>query len=160
MTIIKREWAMPNKWTFKIKPIKELLIKYNVGQGWIDPFCGYNSPAEYKNDLNPNNKFAQYNLEALTQVARSYNNIGLKFKSKENPTGGFPKGKKKISELLKKNQHCISFGWNTCGLGKKNNMEIVEILIVCHGGNRNDTLVVVEKKIIMEDLFNNGKKSR
>ena len=39
-------------------------------------------------------------------------------------------------------------------------MEIVEILIVCHGGNRNDTLVVVEKKIIMEDLFNNGKKSR
>ena len=160
MTIIKREWAMPNKWTFKIKPIKELLIKYNVGQGWIDPFCGYNSPAEYKNDLNPNNKFAQYNLEALTQVARSYNNIGLKFKSKENPTGGFPKFKKKISELLKKNQHCISFGWNTCGLGKKNNMEIVEILIVCHGGNRNDTLVVVEKKIIMEDLFNNGKKSR
>ncbi len=181
MTIIKREWAMPNKWTFKIKPIKELLIKYNVGQGWIDPFCEYNSPAEYKNDLNPNNKFAQYNLEALeflnlkkwningalfdppyslTQVARSYNNIGLKFKSKENPTGGFPKVKKKISELLKKNQHCISFGWNTCGLGKKNNMEIVEILIVCHGGNRNDTLVVVEKKIIMEDLFNNGKKSR
>lgn len=25
---IKRIWAMPNKWTFNIQPIKELLDKY------------------------------------------------------------------------------------------------------------------------------------
>lgn len=166
--IIKRVWSMPSRWTFEIKPIKELLERYNVGLGWIDPFCGQSSPAEYRNDLNPKNAHAQYHMEALdflllkkwdisgavfdppyslTQVSRSYNDIGLRFKSKENPTGGFPKVKKRLSTLLKPRQFCISFGWNTCGLGKKNGMEIVEILVVCHGGNRNDTLVTIERKL-------------
>lgn len=165
---ITRKWAMPSKWTFEIKPIKELLDKYNVGAGWIDPFCGITSPAEFRNDLNPQNNHAQYHLEALdflmlknwnidgalfdppyslTQVSRSYNDIGLNFKAKENPTGGFPKVRARLAELLKPEQYCISFGWNTAGLGKKNNMEIVEILIVSHGGNRNDTLVTVERKL-------------
>jgi len=76
---ISRIWSMPNKWTFKIKPIKELLRKYNVGQGWIDPFCGFNSPAEYKNDLNPNNKFAQYNLEALEFLNLKKWHISIKY---------------------------------------------------------------------------------
>lgn len=159
---------MASKWTFQVKPIKELLLRYNVGNGWIDPFCGLNSPAEFRNDLNPINNHAQFHLEAydflmlkdwkidgalfdppysLTQVAKSYNDIGLKFKGKENPTGGFPKVKERLAEILQPGQHCISFGWNTGGLGKKNNMEIVEILIVAHGGNRNDTLVTVEKKM-------------
>ena len=159
---------MPSKWTFEIKPIKELLNKYNFGQGWIDPFCGEKSWAEFKNDLNPNNKNADYHLEAIdflnlkdwqikgavfdppysiTQVSLAYNNIGLKFKGKENPTGGFPKVRTRLSQLLSSGQINISFGWNTVGLGKKNSMEIIEILIVSHGGNRNDTLVTVERKL-------------
>lgn len=159
---------MPSKWTFTIKPITKLLEEYDVGVGWIDPFCGQNSPAEFRNDLNPDNNHAQYHLEAieflnlknwpisgalfdppysLTQVSRSYNDIGLKFKAKENPTGGFPKVRARLAELLKPGQHSISFGWNTCGLGKKNGMEIIEILVVCHGGNRNDTLCTVERKL-------------
>ena len=159
---------MPSKWTFEVKPIRELLERYGVGLGWIDPFCGQTSKAEYRNDLNPDNNHAQYHMEALdflllkdwgitgavfdppyslTQVSRSYNDIGLKFKAKENPTGGFPKVKSRLASLLKSGQFCISFGWNTGGLGKKNGMEIVEILVVCHGGNHNDTLVTVEKKL-------------
>jgi hypothetical protein len=43
---------MPDKWTFRIKPIKELLAKYvGDGKGWIDPFSGQNSLAEFTNDL-------------------------------------------------------------------------------------------------------------
>lgn len=166
--IINRIWAMPNKWTFQIKPIAELLNRYNVGKGWIDPFCGESKLAEFRNDLDNNNNKAIYHMEALdflnlkewdirgaifdppysiTQVARSYNNIGLKFKSNENPTGGFPKVRNRISELLKTGDYCISLGWNSCGLGKKNGMKIMEILLVCHGGNRNDTIVTVEKKL-------------
>jgi hypothetical protein len=42
---IERKWAMPNKWTFTIKPIAELL-KEEVTEGmWCDPFAGKNSPA-------------------------------------------------------------------------------------------------------------------
>lgn len=51
--IINRVWAMPNMWTFKIKPIQEIIKRY-VGEGkdWIDPFGGMYSPAEWSNDLN------------------------------------------------------------------------------------------------------------
>ncbi len=159
---------MPSKWTFEVKPIRELLERYEVGAGWIDPFCGRTSPAEIRNDLDSNNAHANYHMEALdflnaqaweingalfdppyslTQVARSYNNIGLTFNSSENPTGGYPKVRQRLAELLPKGGHCISFGWNTNGLGKKNDMQIIEILIVAHGSNRNDTLVTVERKI-------------
>ena len=114
---LTRVWCMPSKWTFHVKPIKDLLKRYDVGLGWIDPFCGELSPAEYRNDLNPNNSHAHHHLEALeflllkhweiagaifdppyslTQVSRSYNDIGLKFKAKENPTGGFPKVRQRI----------------------------------------------------------------
>ena len=161
---------MPSKWTFQVKPIKEMLEKYKVGCGWIDPFCGFLSPAEYRNDLNPDNTHAKYHYDALDflllknweingaifdppysmeQISRSYKSVGINnWQSKyKNTNGAFPAVKKRIAELLKPEQVCISFGWNTGGLGKKNNMEIVEILIVAHGGNRNDTLVTVERKV-------------
>jgi hypothetical protein len=62
--LFKRMWAMPNKNTFAIKPIKKLLNRYvRNGKNWIDPFCGLNSPAEITNDLNPKIK-ADYHLDA------------------------------------------------------------------------------------------------
>lgn len=54
--LFSRVWAMPSSWTFTIHPIKTLLEKYvGDGQGWIDPFAGKNSPAQYTNDHNPAN---------------------------------------------------------------------------------------------------------
>jgi len=41
--IIERVWAMPNKWTFTILPIKKLLKEEVYGDS-VDPFCGENSP--------------------------------------------------------------------------------------------------------------------
>jgi len=60
-----RQWAMPNKHTFLIKPIGNLIRRYvGNGLGWIDAFAGENSPAETKNDLNPE-KPTEYHLDAL-----------------------------------------------------------------------------------------------
>ena len=42
--LIERVWAMPDKWTFTIKPIRELLEEEMSGDMWVDPFAGYNSP--------------------------------------------------------------------------------------------------------------------
>src|SRR3990167_1156513 len=51
---IERVWAMPNKWTFTIKPIRELLAQ-EIGstKNWIDPFAGENGAlyADYTNDI-------------------------------------------------------------------------------------------------------------
>ncbi len=60
---IERKWAMPNKWTFTIKPIKELL-KEEVSGEYADPFCGLNSPARITNDINPD-VLADYHMDAL-----------------------------------------------------------------------------------------------
>ena len=50
---ITRIWAMPNRWTFCIQPIRELLARYvHSEQIWIDPCCGKYSPATVRNDLN------------------------------------------------------------------------------------------------------------
>ena len=62
---MSRVWAMPNKWTFQIKPIRQLLRRYvGDGKGWIDPFAGFNSPAETTNDLNPTTP-TNYHLDAI-----------------------------------------------------------------------------------------------
>ena len=53
--IIERKWAMPNKNTFNIKPIKELIHKYkDCTPGLsIDPFANTNRIAKACNDLDP-----------------------------------------------------------------------------------------------------------
>lgn len=60
---IERVWAMPNKWTFNIKPIDKLL-KEEMGKAykakpednaehWIDPFAGKSDLVWDSNDINP-----------------------------------------------------------------------------------------------------------
>lgn len=164
--MIKRVWSMPTKYTFGMKCIRELLNKYAVGDQWADPFAGQSRIAEYRNDLDPRNSQPSQ-IEAvdflrtlpsglngvlfdppysLTQVSRSYNDMGLQFKGSENPTGGFPRVRDEIARIVRRGGHAISFGWNTVGMGKGRGFDIVEIVIVSHGGNRNDTLVTVEIK--------------
>ena len=60
---------------------------------------------------------------------------------------GWSKSRKHISDLLIGGGICISFGWNTVGIGKKKGFEIIEILLVSHGIGHNDTIVTVERKI-------------
>ena len=52
--IITRTWAMPNRSTFSIKPIGELIERYINGGMWIDPFAGgspFNARCIATNDL-------------------------------------------------------------------------------------------------------------
>jgi hypothetical protein len=169
---ITRVWAMPNKWTFEIKAIRELLCQYaGDGKKWVDPFAGRSDFAGFRNDLNPKNnqpfqvEASAYlesllNLEGLIegvifdppysmeQIKRSYEDIGKKWDQRgtQNLNGSFPRSKDLIARLVRPGGHVISFGWNTVGMGIKRGFDIVEILIVCHGGHRNDTLCTVEKK--------------
>jgi len=63
--LIERAWAMPNKNTFSIKPIKQLLIEEvdNKSNLWIDPFAN-NKWGNITNDLNPEYD-TDYHLDAL-----------------------------------------------------------------------------------------------
>jgi hypothetical protein len=172
--IINRTWAMPNSLTFKIKPIKELLYKYikndlfNKTENWIDCFANNSKIANVTNDLNPEFK-TDYHLDALDflklfsdnsingvlydppyssrQISVSYKGVGknVTFETMRSTWRSFQLDE--IKRILKINGICISFGWNTNGVGKTRGFEIIEILIVAHGGSKNDTLVTVERKI-------------
>jgi len=167
--IINRVWAMPNKWTFIIKPIVELLARYvGNGKGWIDPFAGMYSPAEYTNDLNPE-RDTLYHSDALeflaglsgeyngvlldppysiSQVKECYDGIGFDLlETKPTSMKYWAKIKDNMARLIKPNGLAICFGWSSMGLGKNRGFDLIEILLVAHGGSKNDTIVTVERKI-------------
>jgi hypothetical protein len=171
---ITRAWAMPNKHTFKIAPIAELLDRYVLNQGanWMDPFCGHSLRAQFRNDLDPKNAFATTHLEATEylrkckgnkelqldgclfdppyspgQIARVYKSVGLAVAMKDTQNAAlYSECRDLIAPLIKPGGYVISFGWNSTGMGKKHGFEKVEMLIVNHGGAHNDTIVLVESK--------------
>lgn len=164
-----RMWAMPNHETFKIRPIASLLARY-VGHGkrWADPFAGNNSPAQYTNDHNPATS-AKSHMEAVDfaklfsrgkldgvlfdppysfrQVSEHYKVIGKKATREDTSMLFYEKVKSAFCEKVRSGGYAISFGWNSNGFGKRRGFEVVEILVVAHGGSKNDTIVTVEKKV-------------
>lgn len=162
---MKRTWAIPSKATFTIQPIKELLGKYvNGGNGWIDPFAGANSPAEFTNDLNPDMP-TKWHLKAedfvkeldgpfegaiidrpysYRQISEHYKIFGLKATELDTSYNFIARVINHLANKIRTGGYAISFGWNSNGFGKGRGFEIVEILLVAHGGHHNDTIVTVE----------------
>lgn len=165
---------MPNKNTFTIKPIKELIERYirelkeeNPNSIIIDPFANQSKLADITNDLD-NRYDTDYHMDALDflkifddksidmvlydppfsprQVAECYKNLGKTVNMETTQSSYWSKHKKEISRIIKKNGIVITCGWNSGGIGKTNGFEIIEILLVPHGGWHNDTIVTVDKK--------------
>ena len=161
---INRVWAMPNKWTFTIKPIRELLSRYVLQSDfWVDPFAGYNSPAFTTNDLD-NKSPAIFHLDALCFLTGLNSNFysGALHDPPYSITQARMYGKKEyasmrywaeckneMARIIKPGGKAICFGWNSMGLGKNRGFEMIEILLVAHGGSKNDTIVTIEKKILL-----------
>lgn len=166
---IERTWAMPNKNTFDIKPIKKLIQEeLDKDKLWIDPFANRNKFAKITNDLNPGYS-TDYHLDALDflkmfndssvdgilydppysprQVSECYKNFGLEVTMKTTQASFWANHKKEIARILKKGGKVITFGWNSGGIGKTYGFKIERILLVPHGGWHNDTICVVEEKI-------------
>lgn len=159
--IIERKWAMPNKWTFTIKPIAELL-KEEVTKGWwADPFCGLHSPATQTNDINPD-VLADYHMDALSYLRGMESGCadGCLYDPPYSITQARMYGKKEfssmkywgdckteIARIIKKGGKVVCFGWNSMGIGKNRGFEMTRILLVPHGGSKNDTIITVETKL-------------
>ena len=158
---------MPNKNTFSIKPIADLL-KEEVTDGiWIDPFANSSKIATITNDLNPEYD-TDYHMDALDflkmfddnsidgvlydppysprQVSESYKGVGMKVAMETTQASFWSKHKNEIARILKVGGKAICFGWNSQGIGKTRGFELTRILLVAHGGNHNDTIVTVERK--------------
>jgi len=172
---IARTFSMPNHETFTVPPIKELLDLEieDDGKNWLDPFARNSQRAEKRNDINPATK-AEYHLDAVDflkmfpdgsadgclydppysprQVKECYDGIGIKYTYEESTNQKVKEAKNEIARVVKPGGKVISFGWNSNGMGAKRGFVKVRILLVSHGGLHNDTICVVEQKVV-ENTF-------
>jgi hypothetical protein len=138
-----------------------------INKIWIDPFAGLSSPASITNDLNPEMK-ASYHLDAKDflkkfenryadgilfdppysshQVKEVYDNIGIPLTQHDTTCLFWTSVKDEISRIVKVGGVVISCGWNSNGMGKSRGFDMMEVLLVHHGGLHNDTIVTVEQR--------------
>jgi len=167
---MRRQWAMPNSETFKVKPIKEFVMKYlAASECSVDPFARNTNLATFTNDLNTDTT-ADYHLEceeflsvlieknveadllimdppySPRQVKECYNGIGRRM-LQEDAWGGRVRSRRRqlINKLVKNGGIVLSFGWDTNGMGG-DEWKIEEILLVAHGSDHNDTICMAERR--------------
>ena len=161
---------MPDSETFKIKPINDLINSHITDGLWVDPFS-FNSVFGDRcitNDLNPLAD-TDHHLEAIDflslfgessvdgalfdppysprQISECYKKIGREVHAQDTQSGFYGDRKKALSRVIRKGGKVLSFGWNSGGIGKSNGFQIVEILMVPHGGSHYDTICTVEIKV-------------
>lgn len=164
---IERIWAMPNKYTFTIKPIKSLILEEMNGGLWIDPFAGYYSPGHVRNDLDPEAP-VEYHFDALeflrqqkdnsfeggfydppysiSQATECYKGFGKRYLNEKPSSMSYWRScKDELARIIKIKIICC--GWSSMGLGKNRGFEMTRILLVPHGGSKNDTIITVERKL-------------
>jgi len=153
----------------KYKPVSGVVLDPFANEASISKYFNDNQFLKYfSNDLDTQYE-TDYNLEAQDfiglyddncvdlvlydppysgrQVSECYKKIGRSVNMEDTNSGYWTKFKKEISRVIKPNGIVISFGWNSNGIGKKYGFEIIEILLIAHGGGHYDTICVVEKKI-------------
>ena len=162
-TLITRTWAMPSPTTFSIRPISELLDRWLAGcEVIIDPFSGDSLRGTLRNDLRDGVEatawLASLHCQADAvlfdppysprQISEAYKRVGLAVGIRETQNARLYKDAKDgLDRLLKPGGIAICCGWNSAGFGKTRGYEMLEILLVAHGGAHNDTIVTVERKV-------------
>ncbi len=165
--VFRREWAMPSADTFDVPCIAGFVQKYLLkSKVSVDPFARNKRWATYTNDLNPDtaaiehldaedflHKYAYINPDLVIfdppyspgQIAEVYSKVG----EKRDGGGGrnaelYARVRGTIREIASQDAIVLSFGWNSAGMGK--GFEILEIMLVCHGGAHNDTICMAERR--------------
>ena len=167
---MSRVWAMPNADTFSIEPIHNFVWKYlHQAKVSIDPFARNKRWATYTNDINPATD-AEYHLDAEEflrsladenvradlvlfdppysprQISECYQSMGRVGSTAETQNAAlYARVRAAIKPVLADDAMVLSFGWNSCGMGQRFQME--ELMLVAHGGAHNDTICIAERRI-------------
>ena len=165
---ITRVWAMPNADTFSIPDIGAFVQRHIMGlECVVDPFARNKRLARWTNDINPATQ-AEYHMEARDflrmlvdkgvkadavifdppysprQVSECYAAAGLTPTMKDTQTAKMKKEcRDLIRQIVKRGGKVLTFGWNTVGMGPDWITE--ELMLVCHGGDHNDTICLAER---------------
>ena len=174
---------MPNKHTFSIPPVRELVTKYAKGK-IADPFANASKIGNVTNDIDMQYD-TDFHMDATDflkmlesnavdtvlydppysprQVSECYKAHGKTVNMQTTQASYWSMQKKEIARICKPGGIVITCAWNSGGIGNKYGFDIVEILLVSHGGWHNDTIVTVERKRLSQKgcrsfLFSDGEK--
>jgi len=142
---------MPTHRTFSMLPVKKLIDEEQLLGLRIEPF-----PFQSKTDVfyylklykDSSVDFALIDPPySKRQVSEHYKSLGIQVTGWHTSSGWVAKVKDEVARVMKPGSKVITFGWNTVGLGMSRGFEITRILLVCHGGDHNDTICTVETKL-------------
>lgn len=154
---------MPSPHTFEIAPIASLLDRrLHTCRVVVDPFAGRSRRGTLRNDLKDGGREALSWLRRLEresadallfdppysprQIVEVYKRVGLDVTMRTTQSSFFSRRKDEATEVIKKGGIVICCGWNSGGFGKSRGFQLLEVLLVAHGGAHNDTIVTVERK--------------
>lgn len=172
MTIaFSRCFAMPNAATFSVKPIGEFVQRYLAGaKVSVDPFARDRDWATYTNDINPSTSAQRHqDAEAFLadlaaekvnadlvlfdppysprQVMEHYQAAGLRVTQEDTQSGRlFKRVRNAIDRIVAPGGLVLSFGWQSSGMGVARGYELIETMLVAHGGGHNDTICIAERR--------------
>lgn len=164
---MSRDWAFPNKNTFEMRPMRELIGRYLQSPS-VDPFAGISKVADIRNDLDPDcgqessvsaeDFLRDIDTQSVNtilfdppysnrQVSDCYKRLGKTVDLTTTQNSHWEMIKNEFTRILKPHGHVLSFGWTSTQMGKIRGFEIVEVLLVAHGAGRYDTICTVERKL-------------
>jgi hypothetical protein len=186
MTIqFSRCFAMPNAETFSVKPIGDFVRRYLAdAKTSVDPFARNRDWATYTNDINPSTS-AQSHEDAETflgalfhrgiianlvmfdppysprQVSEHYKAAGREVTGGDTQNGRlYRRVRNAIDRIVPHGGVVLSFGWQSVGMGIGRGYELIETMLVAHGGGHNDTICIAERKAASVTSHHRGSEFR
>lgn len=152
----------PRKYTFEQPKLKALVESYCNGSV-LNLFAGRVklNVDETRNDIDVNMP-ADFHIDAYELVIKlaknsiqydtiildpPYNLRKAREKYKGHYIGLFTKIKNELSSICSDGAYVITLGYDTVGMSKSRGFKKIAVAVICHNGDHNDTLMVVEKKI-------------
>lgn len=168
-----RFFAMPNAETFSMKPVGEFVQAYLAcSKVSVDPFARNRDWATHTNDINPattaqSHQDAEAFLMALDsrgvradlalfdppysprQVTEHYQEAGLAVTREDTQNGRlYKRVRDALDRIMLPGGMVLSFGWQSAGMGTGRGYELLETMLVTHGGGHNDTICIAERKLV------------
>lgn len=149
----------PKKWTFEQPKLKALIESYCIGKV-LNLFAGkvHLNVDEFRVDLSE-----EFNPDLISDAYEFVVNTDKKFntvildppynlrKSREKYDGryigSFTKIKNKLPRILLPKARVIILGYDSVGMSKSRGFEKIAICLICHNGDHNDTICLIEEML-------------
>lgn len=166
-----RAFAMPSAETFGVKPIGDFVRAYLAcSKVSVDPFARNRDWATYTNDIDPATTaqrhmdaadfLAEINQEGVRadlglfdppysprQITEHYKTAGLSVTTADTQNGRlYKRVRDALDAIMAPGGVVLSFGWQSAGMGVGRGYELLETMLVSHGGGHNDTICIAERK--------------